>query len=132
MFSYVVHKKDTGSPSRTAPQPPVCSNLALHYTANNWLNWRGNWRHYCWSCNAVRQITKENTCVKGTLRSFSLVLYWGREMYLLKVVARWLKQVRYATQGGQYRSFSVWKYIFYEKDEKWVFTKDVEIKKHIN
>ena len=35
VFSYVVHKKDAGSPSRTAPQPPVCSNLALHYTANN-------------------------------------------------------------------------------------------------
>ena len=26
VFSYVVHKKDAGSPSRTAPQLPVCSH----------------------------------------------------------------------------------------------------------
>ena len=28
--SAVVYKKDAASPSRTAPQPPVCSNLAVH------------------------------------------------------------------------------------------------------
>ena len=68
VFSYVVHKKDAGSPSRTAPQPPVCSNLALHYTANNWLNWRGIGGTTIGHATRRRQTTQE-TLVKLCLLS---------------------------------------------------------------
>ena len=57
MFSYVVHKKDAGSPSRTAPQP--------QYTANNSLNWQGIGGTTIAIGHATRrrQTTQENTCV---------------------------------------------------------------------
>ena len=62
MFSYVVHKKDDWSPSRTAPQLPICSNLALHNTANNWLNWRGIGGTTIGHATRQQQTTQENTC----------------------------------------------------------------------
>ena len=69
VFSYVVHKKDAGSPSRTAPQPPVCSNLALHHTANNWLNWRGIGGTTIGHATRKQQTTQENTCVLLKLKT---------------------------------------------------------------
>ena len=69
VFSYVVHKKDAESPSRTASQPPVCSNLALHYTANNWLNWRGIGVTTIGHATRRRQTTQENTCDYTTTQS---------------------------------------------------------------
>ena len=78
-------KKNAGSPSRTAPQPPVCSNLALHYTTNYWLNWRGIGGTTIGDATLRWQTTQENTC---ELLIFSEVVKFFTTLCPLQMTAR--------------------------------------------